>query len=220
LPDGPEFIFIDESGDPGPEGNPLFLLAAVHMSNAVLEQVRFHLACFRYHHGVTKEFKDWGALLRDGVTVQLRSLLEFLCPLTAAGDITSTVNWVRKSSYTGPNPPVAGGSMRFRHFQLRLLLERHRQRRSWGAGLDIVLDRWSMSEEQRRNLERYLKQNWNLQPIHHLTAVDSGYCDEVQLADFYLRLARRVIEGEASDEHISLCSSLVDMKEVTGGRYP
>jgi hypothetical protein len=64
--DKAEFIFIDESGDPGfPGSNPIYILSAVHMNAAAFNSFRLHLASFRYFHEVTRELKDWDGLLRD-----------------------------------------------------------------------------------------------------------------------------------------------------------
>jgi hypothetical protein len=49
-----EHVFTDESGDPGPAGNPIYILIAMHVSETVLDQVRRHLAAFRYHNDVVR----------------------------------------------------------------------------------------------------------------------------------------------------------------------
>jgi hypothetical protein len=47
--------------------------------------------------------------------------------------------------------------------------------------------------------------------------VDSAYADPVQVADIYARLARRVVEGEAEEEHKVLCTRLMVLHEIKGG---
>jgi hypothetical protein len=105
LTDKSEFVFVDESGDPGEGGNPIYIMAAVHVPDDTQRQVRTHLTSFRYHHGVTKELKDTGALKKDKFTPPMRSLLEFIAQLTDAGEITATTNWLDKNLYKGPHPP-------------------------------------------------------------------------------------------------------------------
>jgi hypothetical protein len=70
MKDDPEFIFVDESGDPGaaPGNNPIYLVGATSINKETMNALRLHLASFRYHHGVTRELKDWGALLKGTST--------------------------------------------------------------------------------------------------------------------------------------------------------
>jgi hypothetical protein len=136
-----EFLFVDESGDPGVVGNPLYILAAMHVDLGVLDRIRSHLMAFRYHHDVVRELKNqrWA----DKLTEAPRRLLEPLAALTDDGLISTTLNWLNKPTYiSNDGPHLDGGpSWRFRHFQLRLLLERHTGRRPWGESLDLVVDR-------------------------------------------------------------------------------
>ena len=153
MAEAKEFIFVDESGDPGPAGNPLYILIALHAGLPALDDIRRHLAAFRYHHDVVREFKDqrWA----EKLSAASRHLLGFLADITEAGGIASTGTWLDKQTYrSGGGPYLAGPgeAVRFRHFQLRLLLERHIARRPWGQNLDLVIDRWRMSLDQRRNL--------------------------------------------------------------------
>lgn len=155
--------------------------------DAALRQAQRHLTAFRYHHGVSKELKDTGALLKDKFTPVTRALLNFFAELAPTGDVTATGQWVQKHKYVANGGPYLSGpgssTTKFRHFQLRLLLERHKKVRPWGPQVDLVLDRWSMNEEQRSNVERYLRGNWALQPIGDITFVDSRYVDMLQVAD-------------------------------------
>jgi len=142
-----EFIFIDESGDPGDPAilgaSPLYLLVATHMDEMTYRDFTAHVAAFRYFHGVNREFKAWGGLLKMPPTIQWRTLMEYLSDRTVAGDITTTATWMDKATYKANRGPylAPGQSTLFRHFQIRLLLERHRARRAWGPDVDIVLDR-------------------------------------------------------------------------------
>jgi Protein of unknown function (DUF3800) len=219
-PDEKQFIFIDESGDPGPAGDPLYILAALHMSGPLLNHVRYHDASFRYHTQIIKEYKDQG--WAPGIGQAGLRLLLALADLTGPDQLTATVTWLRKSTYIANGGPYLrpGESRQFRHFQVRLLLEQHRTVRVWTSRLDVVLDRWEASPEGRRNLEDYLRGNYSLRPqIETVTLVDSLYADLIQIVDLYTRLARLVVDGRASAEHAALAGRLFSLHEITRGKY-
>lgn len=221
----PQYLFLDESGDPGtaPGNNPIYLIAGLHVTKPGLEALRLHLSCFRYQHQVSKEFKSWGSLLKDKPTPQLRAFAETLVTLTTEGQLAATVNWLHKPSYKANQGPYLGRgqSQQFRSFQVRLLLTRHRSRGHWSDNLDVVLDRWNMSEERYLNLRQYVKEKiWGLEPRPaHVTVADSDYVEGLQVADMYARFARAVVEGDASEWHRDVVGRLMDLREVTGGLF-
>lgn len=137
--------------------------------------------------------------------------------------LAGTVNWLHKPSYQANQGPylVKGQSQEFRSFQLRLLLSRHRSRGYWSDNLDIVLDRWNMTEERYLNLRQYVKEKiWGLEPRPaHVTVADSDYVEGLQVADMYARFARGVIEGDASPWHAELVARLMSLEQVTGGLF-
>jgi hypothetical protein len=193
VPEDKEFIFIDESGDPRTAGTPIYILAALHVDEEELHCIRDHLTAYRYHSHVRKEFKDTRKADKaivdgDGAHRLLASIAE-RCNDGAA---TITATWLDKETYRANNGPYLDGSTdatsKFRHFQLRRLLERHIASRPWGELTDIVIDRWSMSDEKRRNLEEYLQGNHRLRPKPTVTLVDSLCCDLIQVADIVTRV--------------------------------
>src|SRR5438874_1641076 len=89
-----EFLFVDESGDPGigPKSNPVYLLIGMHLLERSLDQVRRHLAAFRYHHDVVKELKGQG--WAEKLSPPTRHLLGFLADLSDGGEVITTGNWL------------------------------------------------------------------------------------------------------------------------------
>jgi len=77
-----------------------------------------------------------------------------------------------------------------------------------------------MSQEQRLNLENYIKNNWRLQPVGHVTTIDSAYLDAVQVVDLLARLVHRVVEGKADAEQTTWAGKLFDLHEIKKGLYP
>lgn len=217
-----EFVFVDESGDPGfPGHNAIYLLVACHMDERTYADVYSHLVAFRYFHGVNREFKDWGGLTKVPPTQQWQSFMGFLRDRSLAGDVAITCTWINKPTYRsngGPHTDL-GQSSRFRNFQLRRLLETHKARNGWGPNVDVILDRWSMSHEQRVNLETYIKTNWNLRPIGSVSTVNSAYVDMIQAVDLLTRLARKVIEGSVTQELHDLAEDLMTIRELRKGLF-
>jgi hypothetical protein len=224
MPEEKHFIFIDESGDPGPAGTPIYILAALHVDEEELHTVRDHLTAFRYHGRVRKEFKDSrGSDKPTNPGDGTHRLLEAIAERCHDGQAKVTATWLDKAKYkANKGPHLDGGpdaASKFRHFQLRLLLERHIAERRWGPLTDIVIDRWSMTDERRRNLEEYLQGNFKLRPVPTVTLVDSLCCDLIQVSDIITRVVRRCVTGTASDTDKELCSRMVSLHEITGGIY-
>lgn len=221
--DATEFLFVDESGDPGVDGTPLYVMACIHADMETLVALQTHLVNFRYHHGVKGELKEWGGLLKKKPTQMTRSLLRFLLEVTEPGGVRASANWLRKATYRANGGPHLGpGSTAhwFQNYQLRRLLGRHQARNGWGDNADLILDRWPMTEYQLMNLRNYLKGKCDLRPPpHHITIADSSYVPAIELADFYARLVRVAVEGGADPEYVSFASSLMSVKEITRGLF-
>jgi hypothetical protein len=214
-----EFLFIDESGNPGSAGNPIYIVVGLHLTETCVHRVRQHMTSFRYHHDVVKELKEQRN--PDKLTPQTRRLMVPLAEMCDAGEISATANWCDKAVYKTNRGPYLGEGQKFRNFQVRLLLQRHHSLHPWFTDLDVVLDRWSMDEAQRRNLEEYLKGNFKLRPtIQHVTTVDSDYVDPIQIVDVYARLLRRVVENKApTPDEVALVPRLMEVNQITRGLY-
>ena len=84
--DKAEFIFVDESGDPGtePGATDKFYMSAVHVNEATVELIRNHLVNVRYHHNLGgAELKTWWPTRKgDAGDLKLKSCLRLLEKLT------------------------------------------------------------------------------------------------------------------------------------------
>lgn len=77
-----------------------------------------------------------------------------------------------------------------------------------------------MTIDQRKNLEAYLRGNFQFRPvISWVSLVDSAYCDPIQLVDIYSRLVRRVLYGMGTIDEMALCWRLIKLFEISGGLY-
>ena len=222
MADDKEFVFIDESGDPGPGGSPVYILVALHADEEALHAIREHLTAFRYHTLVKKEFKAgrWAdKTMTEGDGTQ--RLLAPLGHMSDDGHVAVTGIWLTKAKYRANGGPHLnpGTAAKFRHFQLRMLLEKHVAAHPWGDATDIVIDRWGMTDAQRRDLEQYLKGNFKLRPTPVITLVDSVCCDFVQVVDIITRLIKRCVTGKGTPEELALCECLVNLHEIERGLY-
>src|SRR5689334_9539954 len=99
-----EYIFVDESGDPGFQGGSnLYALGALHTDQPNLEMVRHHVAAFRYLGEVKKEFKatSWA----DKLSPTALRLLHCMEDMTASGAVTATAIWLNKGTYGSNHGP-------------------------------------------------------------------------------------------------------------------
>jgi len=184
--------------------------------------LREHLTTYRYHSQVRSEFKA----SRPGRRAMAEGspsarLLEPLAGMTGDDEVLVTATWLHKETYQnnhGPNPPGTGdATRRFRNYQLRRLLEHHVGIRPFGTNVDVVIDRWPMSHEERAELVKYISDNWNLRPTPIITFADSLTSDFIQLSDVIARLLTAVVTGVASEYEQELCSRLVHSREITRG---
>lgn len=217
-----EFIFVDESGDPGdpetPGSSRRFFMAAVHTTVEPARVIRAHLVNLRYHHALGGgELKEWWAL-RSGVTSrQLVSFCKLLEKLTAAESVKSTAVWLDKATYKadGGRYLTAGQeSYKFRNYVLKRLLTRHRARFGWGDNTDLVIDRYELPDREIQRTRKFLDSA--LSPrLAYITAVDSTYVGLVQVADIYTKLAKQSVRPECPQDFVSMCEGLMSPREIS-----
>jgi hypothetical protein len=212
-----DFIFIDETGDPGAlGGSKHFGMALLHVQADSYEAVRRLLATIRWSMSLFTEIKA-GPSRRSA-----QRILEGLEVLAEEGLVRATGLCLTKERYGGrylswceaPIPP-AQWALFLRHYLLRHLLEYHFSYGTVPAQIDLVLDRVSLSEAQRLNLLQYLAGSrtrpLRIPRIEQLTVADSKYVGGLQIAHVLAEVVREVADGsaqatEAASGFISLAS--------------
>jgi Protein of unknown function (DUF3800) len=219
----PEFVFVDESGDPGRgEGTAeRFYLAAVHCSEPTVRIIRQHLVNLRYHHGLGGgELKDWWPVRKGDVGERrLQSCVRLLDKLTTHGELKGTAVWVDKDRWATDGGPYSGtgeDSFKFRNYVLKRLLRRHVARYKWGDNVDLVIDRYDLPDREFDRLRNLLSASLDPKPAH-ITPVSSAYVGVVQIADLYTKLVKQSLGAEATTELVTLCETLMSPREVRWG---
>jgi hypothetical protein len=166
-----DFIFVDESGDPGYATDPktgeltsseYYASAALHVCDDSISHINAHIASFRYYTGMNRELK-----LPPEKEV-FNKLLEPIQMLAQSDkNIWASAVYLDKRKYTGRYLKAGGdrpqNPVHFRNSILRYLLEHHFQRCPLQSKqYDLVLDRVEMTRNEIENLRKYLASNYNI----------------------------------------------------------
>ena len=215
-----DYIFVDESGDPGyaidpATGNllstPYYVLAALHICDDCFSDLSAHIASFRYLTGMNKELK-----LPPGKDV-FRRLIEPIAMLVKNGkNIWATAIYLNKRDYTGgylkPEGRRPPDPFRFRNRMLRYLLEFHFSSYPLRSEhYDLVLDRIEMTKDEAENLRSYLARNYNLPTPTHITHASSIYVEALQVVHHLAAGFKDVVGGKSPVDVLSF----VKAKDVT-----
>ncbi|MBU2220145.1 DUF3800 domain-containing protein [Patescibacteria group bacterium] len=177
-----DFLFIDESGEPGLETD-YYILGLVHLTDISFEKMNIHLGALRYFGNIKKELKstDLNPLQRE----KLHAILKIM---SSQGDfLKATAVFVRKGRYSGPYLLASQDSLKFRHYILRKLLECHFEKfQPQTNEIELILDRFHTGEDKERQMRNYLRTDrYNCLPdFLHIVQVDSRYIDFLQIADW------------------------------------
>jgi len=194
-----DFIFIDESGDPGKKelsgSSDYYMLTALHVTDNSIRKLTEHFCRLRYFRGLNKELKN---IYKDPVLLKI--IFDIYSWIGESKEVFCTSGYIQKVNYTGPylSKDRYGGydPQKFRNYILRRVLERHFfLQGSLSTELEVVIDRVYPDYEMERDLLDYLEGNYNLPAILHLVQVDSRYVEGIQLCD----LISRVIKAKCLD---------------------
>ena len=200
-----DYIFVDESGDPGFREDSItgrllssssYVVAALHVSDDSFRHLNRHVAAFRYYSGLNRELKiPYG---REEYT----RLLDPIRALAEGGDsIRASAVFVDKPNYTGsylkPGGKRPASPVRFRNYMLRRLLEHHFQRYPLRSNqYDLVLDRVELTRAETENLRRYIAGNRTIPTPNHVTHAASIYVEGLQIVHHIANGFKRVVHGD------------------------
>lgn len=182
-----DFIFIDESGEPGEE-TPYYIQGLLHITDESLKKINIHLGAFRYFGDIKGELSS--TRLNQFQKEKLLNILKD--SMNNNLFVAATSVFVNKQNYKGnylrEGVGIPKDAARFRHFVIRRLLEFHFENyKSQSNEIEIVIDRFhsaELKEQQMRNYLRKLSFLKILPNFLHITQADSRYLELLQITDW------------------------------------
>jgi len=212
------FVFVDETGDPGSEeGTSDFFGYAMlqvssddyHILHLLISQV-----CWLCGNAKPMRFTE--------KPYRILNLLRGLKELANSDIISASALYIRKAEYCGRylhwadyDIPPTQWSHYLRNYILRHALEFHFLTcDNLSAPIEIVVDRFLITEEQKRESQRYfnsqtptpLRENFRIPPVLHLTLTDSHYVHGIQVAHILTDMLKLQIKGNINSMLAELSS--------------
>ncbi|MBL7156451.1 MAG: DUF3800 domain-containing protein [Candidatus Pacebacteria bacterium] len=181
-----DFIFIDESGDPGNE-TEYYILGLLHITDVSLKKMNTDLGALRYFGNIKKELKSTRLNF-----AQKQYLFNIIKSRINSGEfIKASALYIKKENFSGTylfdQPGLARDATKFRHYVLRRLLEFHfKYVKPQSNEIEIIVDRFHALENKEQQLRNYLRIDvHNILPkFLHIIQADSRYVDLLQVADW------------------------------------
>ena len=182
-----DFIFIDESGEPGIE-TPYYIQGLLHITDDSLKKINVHLGAFRYFSNIRTELKS--TKLNQLQKEKLLNILKY--SIQEQVFIRASSVFVNKQNYTGnyltEKIGVPKDATRLRHFVMCRLLQFHFQNyQIQSKEIEIIIDRFhsnEIKEQQLKNYLRKLSQVSVLPGFLHIIQADSRYLELLQITDW------------------------------------
>ena len=200
-----DFIFIDESGDPG-SATDYYIQGLLHITDESLKKLSPHIGAFRYFGGIKKELKS------TRLNPLQREHLLSIIKICMADNIfaNATVVYVDKAHYIGPyldDGLTKRDPTKFRHLIIRRLLEFHfDMHKSASQEIELVFDRFHSSEKGEQSLRNYLRTDKKhiLPKFLHITQADSRYVEFLQIADWITGIIKehRFTHGDWNNDNL------------------
>jgi len=201
------FIFVDETGDLGPKGTPIFGFGLIQVSVIEYGRIREILAEKRWRRRLYRDFQiDPGAQPASNLLIQLGELANF-------GKVSASGFYINKARYKGKylvdedstRSEKIESSHLLRNYLLRRALEFHYSDLDdfVDRSLDAVIDRIAVNADQRRNLEEYLSSHkiiglskpFRIPRVDYVTISDSSYTGALQLAHLVAEVLKKSCLG-------------------------
>ncbi len=219
-----DYIFVDESGDPGFTldketglllSSAYYVAAALHVCDDAFRELNRHVAAFRYLSGLNGELKIPAG--RDEFT----RLLDPIRALAEGGsNVWGSVVYVNKRNYTGsylkPGGSRPANPVRFRNYMLRRLLEHHFARQPLQSEhYDLILDRIDSNRREKENLWRYIANNRHIPTPTNMTHASSIYVEGLQIVHHLANGFRDVVGGSRTASELAF----VNARDLTFNQY-
>ncbi|HHD92170.1 MAG TPA: DUF3800 domain-containing protein [Candidatus Portnoybacteria bacterium] len=182
-----DFIFIDESGEPG-QKTPYYIEGLLHITDETLRKIDVHLGALRYFGNIRNELKS--TRLNQIQREKLSDILKYLMKDNTF--IAATAVFVNKKKYTGnyleDKIKIPKNATKFRHFVMRRLLEFHfKNYHPQSSEIEIIVDRFHSDEFKEQQMRNYLRKLSSLKILPrflHIIQADSRYVELLQVADW------------------------------------
>jgi hypothetical protein len=205
-----QFIFMDETGDPGHtdrrDASRYYQLNLLAVDRTLLGKISSEFSRFRYFAGAGKELERYVGKYR-------RVFTDLIYVLAQSGAFFYSF-CLNKEQYVGPYLRTIGrdkydyNPRLFSNFIIRKSLETFFQEHpaQEGREIELVFDRFLANENDEKNLKEYLRGNYRLPPFLHIVQVDSMYSDAVQVVDIFGSLVKHcVFDEQLAIEHLRFC---------------
>ncbi len=223
------FVFVDETGDPGSDiskGASLYFgMALLSVKDKDYKALRLLLSQIHWLRGTATSIE-----LRRTYNKSL-DLMRGLKELANHGVISASGLYINKEDYGGRyltwsdvDVPPTEWTYYLRNYLLRHLLEFHFETvGTTDKPIDLVLDRVILTEGQRENTYAYLnsrtkiplREPFSIPPVAYLTICDSEYVGGLEIAHVLADILKETIKGDITPEVKAVCD-FVRVKHFIG----
>jgi hypothetical protein len=223
------FVFVDETGDPGSDiskGASLYFgMVLLSVEDKDYEALRLLLSQIHWLRGTATSI-----VLRRTYNKSLE-LMRGLKEFASHGVISASGLYINKKDYGGRylkwsdvDVPPTEWTYYLRNYLLRHLLEFHFETLDpTTEPVDLVLDRVTLTETQRRNTYDYLnsktqiplRKSFSIPPVRYLTICSSEYVGGLEVSHVLADVLRETIEGGITPE-VKAVSDFMRIKHFVG----